>query len=302
MAEIVAGPAPTPRRQAIQAKTVPAQPVRAEVVEEDEELDDDEVPVRRKKPASQKARWRWVRIGLLITFISNCVLAGAFVLKLVVYIMLSVSIISAMSESRPTGGGSNAGDIMWRISEILAACTTVAAMVGYVFCVLGPNKHGTMGLAIATVAVAFVELLSSSIFKIPFLFDGMRQEFGFGTWFMLLLTNLFFAATVILFPLYVRAAAKARKDDDLAGSCLMLVFMAGAYAAERLITWILLYVFVKQFTGRRVVTQEEANAMLSSMRVWQVINLIMLWIGAILFAGFLVRYIILQWRMRDAVE
>lgn len=286
VAEFVTQPASQRSRR---ATPPPQPPLRAELADEEDDEFEEDAPARPKKPISLKAKWRWVRVGLLIVFISMCVLAGAMALQLVAYLLWTVVVIG----ERIGSGTVDTMLVMWRIAEILAACTTLAAMVGYVFCTIGPNKYGSMGLAIATASVAFVELLFSCIFKIPFLFPDRRGgfgfgllEFNFGTWLLLLLTNLFLAATVILFPLYLRAVSQGRKNHYHAGSCISLVWLAGAYAAERLLTWILFYVSSKS----------------EPSKAWTWIILIMLWIGAIVFAVFLIRYIIILWRTREIVE
>jgi hypothetical protein len=132
-----------------------------------------------------------------------------------------------------------------------------------------------------------VHLLFNGIFLLPALFgDRIIRMEGFGAWFMLLLTNLLFAAPLVLFPIHLWAVSHARKERDHAAACLVLVWMAGAYAAERLITWIVLYIGQRATTGR----------------IWTHILLIFVWIGVVLFVGLLVRYLILLWRTRKMLE
>jgi hypothetical protein len=283
MAEYVTAPA----RKRRPAPPPPLPVVQAEYIAEDDEDELDEEPVQPKKPASAKARWRWVRIGLLIVFISTCVLAAAFAIKVIGYLLWSIQIIS----ERPSLG-SDTFLILLRIGEIAAVCATLAVIVGYIFCAIGPNKHGSMGLAIATASVSFIYLLFASIFLLPVLFrGGLGFGFdGFGAWLMLLLTNLFFAAEIIIFPLYLSAVARARKQDWLSDSSMQLVWFAGTYAAERLIIWILIYVLTR--TGIR---GEAAS------KAWTWILLILLWVGIGNLVYFLVRHIMLLWQTRETV-
>src|SRR5207302_5680385 len=102
-------------------------------------------------------------------------------------------------------------ETFWKIGAVLAVCGSLTAMAGYVFCMIGPNKRGSMGIAIATLVVAVIGLVLSIIFKVLPMFGESSLLIGPGSgsaffpWFMLLLTQLFFSAEIILFPFYTRA-------------------------------------------------------------------------------------------------
>src|SRR5262249_22753262 len=116
--------------------------------------------------------WFFPRLGLLLTFIGSCVWAGAFLLKLIGYLLFTIQVAQLLSGSFSGAGGGDASSVLFRVGEIVSVLGSLTALVGYVFCILGPKERGKLGLAIAVTAVAGVDLLLSLVFKIPFLFGG----------------------------------------------------------------------------------------------------------------------------------
>ncbi len=303
--------APPPLPQAPQPKAPAAQyapgappaqgPLRAELVEDDadfppppprrrasedaEVYEAEEVDVRA--PAAGGA-WKHVRLGLLLVFIGFCVIAGAFALQLIGYLLFTINTIQALS-GRPSGGmGAPAFAILWRIAEVIGVCGTLTAVAGYVFCILGPKQRGALPLAITTVSVTGVYLLLTVIFKLPFLFS---QGFGlFGgrgvalTWFMQVGIQLLFCAELVLFPLYLRAVGYLRNRPRHASSCMVPLFLAAGYGVLRLIAWVLGYVVIR--------SESEPSRGL----IW--ITILLLWLGSIAFVVHLIFYLLLLWRSR----
>jgi hypothetical protein len=289
---------------------VPAGPLRAEPVDddfgapppryapaEDAYLAEEEVPRR----GGGFGEWARARLGLLLVFIGSCVLAGAFVLELIGYLIMTINLIQELS-GRPTQGfGSTAFRILIRLGVSVGLAGSATALVGYVFCILGPKQRGTLPLAITTLALASLHLLLALIFQLPSLFGASMFGGGemavFGHWFVLLLTQLFFGAQLIMFPFYMRALCSIRKRWGAAGACLAPAIMAMAYTALRLLGWIMLYVAVQAIAS--AARQGPAS---NPSKAWAWVNIILLWIGSIVFAIFIILYILAVWRVRRAVS
>jgi hypothetical protein len=267
----------------------------------EDEVFDDEEDVRVRRPVSL---WPRVRLGLLLVFIGMCVLAGAFVLELVVYLLATIDLVRLMTSAR--GVGSGTGDtaiVLLRVSLLVQLGAAITSIVGYVFSMLGPNKRGMMGMAIATLAVAGLELLLTLIFKVPSFFSRGGGPFSgpggdpgssvFGAWLVLLLIQLLFSAAFILFPLYLRAASLALKARAQARACMAVFIVACIYAGERLLTYIFWYIVLQASMERS--TRSDPRAL-----VW--ITLILLWLGAFAFGALIVWYIIVLWRTRAEIE
>jgi hypothetical protein len=308
----------------------PPAPLRAEVVEDDlpvvqaspvhvaagpmraEAVDDDEpfaVPPPRRRDAYEEedqytpARGGGfgevdrARLGLLLTFIGSCLLAGAFLFQFISYLLIFVKWIQALSGRNPFEMGTPAFLVLLRVAEPLDLLGALTAIAGLVFCVLGPQRRGAMPLAITTLAVAVVYLLLFLIFHLRMIygdepaFSGGGQGAAFGNWFVLLLVQLSFCTLFILFPLYLRALCLARNKPRLAGSCLSPLFLGAGYTAMRLIAWIMYYVTLSSLASR---TGSQAGA---RGLVWTC--LLLLLIGSGLFVATLVSFILKQWSVRS---
>jgi hypothetical protein len=263
-------------------------PPAAAIAEDDFGYDDDRAPRRGDGGFSI---WFRVKLGLLLVFIGTLVIAGAFALELIAYLLWSVELISQLTARGPRqGGGSDAFLTLLRIESLFAVAGSISMIVGYVFAMLGPNKRGTMPLAIATLAVTAVETLLTLIFKVPWLFRNpleMFMGYGFGTWFPQVLVQLLFAAEFIVFPLYLRSLSYILKSSKNAKQCLWFMVLSCFYAGERLVTFIMFYVITQQRSDSRALG-------------W--IALILLWLGAFIFLAMIIWYPILLWRTRKLVK
>jgi len=238
--------------------------------------------------------WPRAKLGLLLVFIGACVLAGAFVLEVVGYLLMTINVIQALSGSLRMGMGLPAYALMLRIAEPLALGGSLTCLAGYVLCLLGPRQRGAMPLAIVTLSLGVLHLVLALIFRLALIYGvGLSPmggpSSGFGVWFGLLLTQLFFGAELIMFPFYMRALCAIRKKHGAAGACMAPAIMAMAYTGLRLLGWILFYVM-----GRST-SEGAAKGM-----IWT--NLILLWIGTIVFAIQITLYTQAVWRVRRAVS
>jgi hypothetical protein len=300
---ILAQVAPTPATP-VEAVPPGRRPPFAELNESPPRRRDDDVEEDDYRPLKKVSRWPRVRLGLLLVFIGMCVLAGAFALEMLAYLLFSAETIRSMLSRHPHSADQpsmeTAFKVLQRISVLLQLAAAPTAIVGYVFCILGPSKRGMMGLAIATTAVAGVSLvlLFVKMFIFPWYFGSEHAVFigldrsWFGTWFVWLLSQLAFAAELILFPFYLRAASLARKVRWNAQACTLVAGLGCVYAAERLIALVLLYVS----------TQSLFNITPGALKAWAWINLILLWIGAVVFTLQIILYIVRVWRTRVVIE
>jgi hypothetical protein len=265
--------------------------------------DDEEDRIPSRQPPSQRTLLGRARLGLLLVFIGTCVMAGAFALDLIGYLLISIDLIRTLTTRRPAGGTGEAFVVLWRIGLLVFMGAAITSITGYVFCMLGPNKRGTMGLAISTLAVAGLGLLLTLIFKISLFFTAFGPMGGpagpgmgeFGTWFVLFLMQLLFSAEMILFPLYLRGLSRFLKDTDNARRSMNVVMLGCVYAGERLITFIMLYVAVHAFARAMRAGSSDPRALL-----W--ILLILLWLGVFAFIPFVIFYILAIWRTRALID
>jgi hypothetical protein len=162
---------------------------------------------------------------------------------------------------------------------------------------IGPNKRGSMGVAIATLAVAGVGLVLSLLFKVLPMFrveESVVGRGGFGTspfmgWFLLLLTQLFFCAEIILFPFYSRALALARKKYWVADASMRVMMFGIGYTVVRVLGWIVIYVM-----------SQTTSPGLGKTMGWFL--LIFLWVGNGLYIAQVTQYLFLLWRTRPIVK
>ncbi len=228
--------------------------------------------------------WWKARLGVLLVFIGACVHGGALALYLISYLLWTIGVVQLLTRSGFPSG--SAFQILAGVGELLELGAIICAIVGCVFCLLGPNKNNSFGLCIAALAVAGLWLLLTSIFKLPLIFDtsrGYGRSAEFGNWLVLLLTQLLYSAEFILLLLIARAYCLALKARRLAKTTFQLIGLFGGYAGERVLTFIFAMVWAKNFSA----TARGG------------IRLILLWIGTFLFMGFIIWYTIFLWRVRE---
>jgi hypothetical protein len=239
-------------------------------------------------------------------------------LKLIGYLLLTIEVVNRLSGNYLDAGSGSAWATLIRIGECLSVGGSLTALAGYVFFIIGPKKHGKMGLAIAVTAVAGLDLLLSLIFKLPFVFGSMGPvveqvgPFGgvlvlrmdFGSWFMLLICQLLFVTELILVPVYLRLVARDFRKNALGRNGLYTIYLTGAYGGLRLLVWILYYItmaaiiamFAIDFRTRFDMRPPEPPRGL----IW--ITLITLWLGSFAYLGQTIWYTIFLWKARDMVQ
>jgi hypothetical protein len=223
-----------------------ARPRRGRRDEEDDEEEDR--PLRR--PVSL---WPRVRVGLLIVFIAACVLGGGAVFEAIATLLTTIITVQLQSGHFPSLGMLSTIGTMTKISVLIMIAASITAIVGYVFSLLGPSKRGTLGLAIATLAVAGVGLLLNLVIKVPALFGrdasggpaGLRVGDFAGWLFVLFLPGLLLGAEIILFSLFLRAVSLLRRDGDNARGCMIVLVLACVFTGLRALRDILTYALLR---------------------------------------------------------
>ena len=299
----VAAPAPL-YAEPVDDEDFPEPPARRRPREDEEEpaAEDEDYARRRGQGFTPGAR---ARVGLLVVFIAFCVIAGAFACDFIVYLIGSISLIGALTGSGGGGGGpedlGKAALIIYRAGAVLAVCGSLTALVGYVFCMIGPNKRGSMGIAIATLVVAFIGLVLAVIFKLLPAFG----ESGFGGrllssnspffgWFMMLLTQLFFCAEIILFPFYTRALALARKKYWISDASMRTMLLGVGFTVVRVLGWIVILILINMSRSRN------ASPGMGKAMAW--IMLLLLWAGNVLYILQQIQFLLLAFRTRDIIK
>ena len=242
----------------------------------DDDYDDggDEPYVRKPKSA-----WGMVSIGLLIVFIAFCVVAGAHAVTILGDLLGTIG-LAARSNLFMTGGN------IHRIGELIFALVVLGTIPGYIMCILGPNKGGTMPLAITTASVTGVYVIMWLIARFamaPNPFDGGGMT---GQWIMMLLSQLLFCASIILFPLYLQAVLQARKRSRYAnpmGAMTLAIVYAGVFLVGNILVYVL------------------ASSAGLSMGILWASTLVQVAIDGVMVA-FLINYILLLWNVRALIS
>jgi hypothetical protein len=252
---------------------------------DDEDEDDYDDRKSRKRRGKKRARGLgMMRVAALVGFIAGCIIAGSCVPQAVVYLMTTIAMAS--------GSGGSAVFVFLKIEKILVLVFGVAALVGYSFNLAVPNRKGSLGFAIAALAVAVAWVVMFFIFDFLPVFGAAGQVAGlfglsggghggslFGGWILMVLVEMLYCAQFILAIFFIRSIALSVKDRGLAGQGLTTVFLAAGYAGLRLITLIIIYIAVAS-----VKSESGARTML-----W--IIMILNWIGLFAFVLMIVNYI-----------
>jgi hypothetical protein len=257
-------------------------PRRKRSRDDDYEDERDDRKSRRKRARSRPRGVGMLAVASLLAFIAGCIIAGACLPQAVTYIMLTI----ALFKEGPNLAG--AFEVFFKITEILVLAYAVTAIVSYSFNMTVPNRRGSIGFSIATLVVGAAYAILYFIFIFLPIFGhgggwggfmgGPGSGSAFGAWFLLLTVELLFATPFILSSLFLRQVALSVNDRHVAGQSLTVVFLAGAYAVERILTYIMFYVM----TGSK--TPSGAKTM-----AW--ITMILVWIGFGIFIAMIIAYI-----------
>jgi hypothetical protein len=225
--------------------------------EEDEDYEEEarEVSrptVRRRRPAAAGPQWQKGRVGLLLVFIAACILASSFGLQQILNLIVKVFTVSP--------NGLQAIFTILKFIQVLAFGQAIVALVGYVFCLMVPNRHGTLGLGIAMVSLGGVNLLTRLQFQlIPVLRPGggigvggvLFEAFGlsgglFGSFGFALAAatfiELLYAAEIIVVATYLRSVALSFKDYGGAQNAMVVVVLGSVHAGIRVLANLIFYI------------------------------------------------------------
>jgi len=220
--------------------------------EEEEDEEDDYAPraMKHKSAISKTRRWSLGSIGFLIVAISMCVFGGAYVMTMLAEAFME---IGAAADSYKLG---KAGATFLKISQVFALLGMIGAITGYSFCIFIPNKHASLGLAIAAVSVAVVNLIFHIIFRmVPILSDdlwtdayirnlmaviGGQMIWDVGDKIFSLFIEFFQYAEFMLFAIFMAAVARMQKDSHHKNDCLRVVWFLSALAGVTLVMYILM--------------------------------------------------------------
>jgi hypothetical protein len=320
-------PPPRPQPQVLdELEEVAEEPVHAA-----ELYEPDEPRSHRREP--QSSPWFFVRLALLLVAIGSCVLAAAFAIKLVGYLLLTIELINVVTWST-TGPReafrepNNTFAILVRIGEVLAVLGSLTAVVGYVFCLLGPKDRGKLGMGITVTAVAGVHLLLSLGINLTFVFGSLGfnwptthrlhvfmpesiyliHRVGWFMWFMLVLNQLLFVAELVLFPLYFRLVARDLRRSGVGRMGVNTLFVTAPYGVLRLLVWVMY--FIAQQVWVVSIDSYVASIQLGVFRqvtppeiprglIW--VCIVLLWLGSFAYIAQIIWYTIYLWKAWGSV-
>jgi hypothetical protein len=202
----------------------------------DDDYDDDPERRERQRARARVGQLRRASLGLLLNFIAACLYMGALA---VLFLLGFLGIL----------GTGISSDVLI-LAGLPGMANWIVAGVGFGFCLAGPRKHGALGLAIATAAVAAVHLILVivSAFEDPGLdvqgfgrvaiqrdvdwsnmVTHLKYLAGFANavqvridW-IALMASLLELARLILALLYVRALVLSVKEHSLSRNALAAV-------------------------------------------------------------------------------
>jgi len=237
----------------------------------------------------EPARWKKVSIGTLILAIAMCVFAGASVLALVAEGLLEISLIMAIAgpepPSRPDfrpsrdrsgfqqemqnyqeevreyrekirdraetiGGFRDAGEVFYKIARIIFLLAAIACVVGYVFGCFAPNRKGLMGLAIAAISLAGVNLIMQLIFKTIPTFDdekiydhvifgvGAGRFADTGDTVLAMFIDLGCVAELIVFAIFLIMLGKVKGVRNLSTLGMFSLYLFAGFGGALLVVYI----------------------------------------------------------------
>ncbi len=250
--------------------------------------------------------WFRAKVGLLLAFIANCVIAGSTGLFFVALILSTILTVRNANAPRPPSRDSFSNFRNWKkfekerdafnetnrglgetskvfygISSIITLLAIAACTAGYVFMMLGPDRNGVLGLSITLVIIAGIEIILRMIYELPSWFSGAtRFSLSFGNlvlimWFII---QSFFITQLILFPLIQRGYCQTLRKRNHAARCLVPVFVGSAYGALRLILFIIIFL-----THFRVISGTGTGG-----NVWMYTEMVIIWISTITFIPYII--------------
>jgi hypothetical protein len=252
------------------------------------------------------AQWDKVQLGLLLVGIAECVGIGAFGL---IQIGLLFSMVDALRLLSPAEGGGiawNAGSGIAalrckQIAFVFVFAQAVTVVVGYVFWLFAPQRHGAFGLAVAALCLGGLNVLVAILNGLVpafragaagqlFLgtFGGAPGGMGVGAQVLQSLATLLFFSELVVAAVFLRSVARCRKDRQLARNFIGLAIVTTCLAAyELLFPWL---------------AQALWSPTLGGFRASWIVFWVLHWIGAVLCAGVFTWYLVGLFRARATLR
>jgi hypothetical protein len=191
-----------------------------EIEEEDEEDEEEDESPRRRSP---DGNWKQLKVGVTCQLVAVCLTLLGFVLY-----VIGVGIMMAVTRKAVQQGGvaamTAAGGIaaLAGLLGLMVGGAWVLSMVGYVFDLWAPQKHGARVLAICTLGLAvFILFLVSGSFLLGAFASSLAAV-------AILFAFLLFVAQHFVYLFFLKALALNLRASGLVASIqsLIILFMA----------------------------------------------------------------------------
>jgi len=195
------------------------------------------------KAKKWKTNFPRLKLGMLLSFIGMCVIAGGFGLE---HIGVLIGTIASFSRGGTAGG--TAVEILALIGNIIMLLGFLCLLTGQVFWIFISNKQAGLTWAIVALSVGgvaflmylilrFIPIVSKTQFPYGFLVYFQRGSSGvsLGNAIVPIFTMIFIAAHLMMNGFYLRAFGKTLKDRMVTGRGMQIVITAGIAAGYQLI-------------------------------------------------------------------
>jgi hypothetical protein len=229
-----------------------------------------------------------IRAGFMILAVSGCIYSGALGIKAL------LSLIIMLTE--------RLGDTSWTImmiAETLLLVASVAIIVGYSFLLCFPNRNSSLGLTIAALVLASINLIVRIVLRIiPFFSDrGGLMGMGFGGMgdskieiiLKQLLTEGLFVAELVLVALAMMAINKQLKDRYNVQSAKRMIIPAGIYGG--------IMIVVSMFT---LILMNTKISSMTAVKIWTWVLFLFALAALGMAIWYFVSYTILMFNSRNA--
>jgi hypothetical protein len=266
----------------------------------EDEGDDYDRP--RRKGMSERKKWGFVKLGILLVAISACLIATYALLQAVTDVLLMIQSMKSTPEVG-SAGTQTAFKVIGRIGHGFALAGALVALVGYVFCMFVPNKHGTLAFAIVALALGGVNLVFDILCKLVPMFDQagalalimpglgivkLTSQGAFtGAFILSIFEALLYYAQFIVFALFLWAASRAARDRWVGPSAMGLVVFGSVTAALKTVALVMMFVYMNSTTKPKALG---------------IITTILTLVATLVFLGQMVWYILVLFRARDISE
>jgi hypothetical protein len=254
---------------------------------------------------SDRVKWAWVKLGILLVAVSACVFCAGGGLVAVADLIAFIQSVSK------TPGSETAPKVLGRIGNGLMFGGSITAVVGYVFCIFVPNRQGTLPLAIVALALGGVNLIFSLLCRIIPMFSerigflerifhgvlelnfpglGIADSPGGGFAISLIFIILLFAE-LIIYPIFLLAVAKVQRARWISGNYIGIVIFAGVTALLTLVAVVLWFIMINKVAKLEHISKG-----------FVVTCFVLSLVAALAFLGQMIWYTITLFRTRGIIE